>query len=68
MIIISGIKKCRVAADMTQKELALKMGVTQSCINMWERKKRYPDIISLKKLAYILGCTADQLIEDIEIK
>lgn len=64
---MSAIKKYRIASELTQKELALKMGVKQGCISMWERKERNPDIVSLKKLAFILGCTADQLIEDIDI-
>lgn len=64
---MTAIKKYRFRADMTQKELALKMGVSQACINMWERGKRYPDIVSLKKLAFILGCTTDQLLEGIRI-
>lgn len=52
---------------LTQKQLAEKLGVTQACIGMWESGNRKPDIITLKKLARILGCTADELLEPIKI-
>lgn len=54
-------------AGMTQEQLAEKLGVTPSCITMWETGNRKPDIINLKKLARILGCTTDELLEPIEI-
>ena len=54
-------------AGMTQAELAKKLDVSVSCIGMWENGNRKPDIITLKKLAYILGCTTDELLEPIKI-
>ncbi|MBP0958397.1 MAG: helix-turn-helix transcriptional regulator [Oscillospiraceae bacterium] len=54
-------------AGMTQEQLAKELGVTPSCVTMWENGNRKPDIITLKKLAHILGCTADDLLEPIEI-
>lgn len=57
----------RKKAGLTQKCLADKLGVTQACIGMWESGNRKPDIIALKKLARVLGCTADELLEPIKI-
>lgn len=57
----------RKKAGMTQAQLAQKLDVTQECITMWETGKRKPDIVTLKKLAKILGCTADELLEPIKI-
>lgn len=54
-------------AKLTQEQLAKELGVTPSCITMWETGNRKPDIIKLKKLARILGCTTDELLESIEI-
>ena len=52
----------------TQRELARRMGVTQSSLAQYETGARKPNIVMLKKLAAILDCTTDQLLEDIEIK
>ncbi len=54
-------------AKLTQKQLADKLGVSQAAIGMWENGNRKPDIIMLKKIAHILGCTADELLEPIQI-
>lgn len=52
---------------MTQSELAERMGVTPNCISQWENGLRKPNIIQLKKLAAILNCTTDELLNPIEI-
>lgn len=54
-------------AKLTQKQLADKLGVSQSAIGMWENGNRKPDIIMLKKLAHYLDCTTDELLEPIKI-
>lgn len=54
-------------AGLTQEQLASKLDVTPSCIAMWETGNRKPDIINLKKLAHILGCTTDELLGPIKI-
>lgn len=33
------------------------------CISMWETGDRNPSISMLKKLAEVLGCTADKLLD-----
>jgi len=47
----------------TQKELAKKISVSTNCISMWETGDRNPSISMLKKLAEVLGCTADKLLD-----
>ncbi len=47
----------------TQKELAQKISVSTNCISMWETGDRNPSISMLKKLAEVLGCTADKLLD-----
>lgn len=64
---MTSLYKYRKKAGLTQKQLAEKLGVTQACIGMWETGNRKPDIVDLKKLARVLGCTADELLEPIEI-
>lgn len=62
------IRNYRSKLNLTQKELAKILKVSQSTIGMWENGERKPDIIMLKKLAEIFGCTADALLETINIK
>lgn len=62
-----GINKYRLANGMSQAELAKRLDVSQNTVSQWETGNRKPDIVTLKKLAKILGCTADELLEPIEI-
>lgn len=59
------LKEYRLKALMTQAQLAARLGVGTTTIGMWETGKRKPDIITLKKLAQIFNCTADDLLKDI---
>ena len=61
------IRKYRRQLGMTQAFIADKLGVSSRAISMWENGERKPDIIMLKKLTSILHCTADQLLEPIEV-
>lgn len=57
----------RKKSGLVRRELAEKLGVSKAAIAMWETGKRKPNVIMLKKLAKVLGCTTDQLLEDIDI-
>lgn len=64
---MTAVYKYRKKLNMTQKELADKIGVCASTIAMWETGARKPDIITLKKLAAVLETTTDALLEPIKI-
>lgn len=64
---MTALYKYRKEKGLTQKELAKAMGITPVAITQYETGVRKPDIVKLKKLAAILGCTTDQLLEPIEI-
>ncbi len=51
-------KKC----DMTQMELADKMGISFQAVSNWERGNSMPDISKLPELAELFGVTIDQLL------
>lgn len=55
------IKSLRKRANLTQAQLALKMGVQQTTVSMWEGKG-FPKTKMLPKLAAVLGCTVEDLI------
>ena len=55
------LKECRLAAGLSQKQLAEKIGRTQVDVNRWEGG-RCPNALILKRLALALGCSMDDLV------
>ena len=53
------LKKIRLARNMTQGELADKMGLSRHLISRWETGDRNINADQLNKLAQILGVTLD---------
>lgn len=60
------LKEYRVKKGYTQTQVAEALGVTPVCITQWESGVRRPNVVLLKKLAELLECTADDLLEPIE--
>lgn len=56
------LKEARKAANLSQVELAEKVGCTQKDICRWETCQREPRASTLKKLAQALGCSMDDLV------
>ena len=56
------IAELRKEKNMTQAELAEKMGVTDKSISRWENCKTMPDISMLNILANELNCTIQELL------
>ncbi|MDO4501004.1 MAG: helix-turn-helix transcriptional regulator [Erysipelotrichaceae bacterium] len=59
----SMIQDLRKAHNMTQMELADKMGVTDKAVSKWERDLSCPDINSIPKLAEIFEISVDDLMQ-----
>ena len=57
------ISELRKQHDMTQLELAEKMGVTDKAVSKWERDLSCPDINSLPTLAEVLGVSVEELMQ-----
>lgn len=57
------IKKYRMAASLSQDELAEKLFVTRQSISNWENDKTYPDIKSLVLLSEVFSVSLDQLVK-----
>ena len=55
------LKQTRIAAGLTQKQLAEIIGGTQVDISRWEAG-REPGALTLKKLAEALGCRMEDIV------
>lgn len=56
------ISECRQNMNLTQEELAGRVGVTPQALSKWERENSFPDITLLADLCQILGVSADYLL------
>lgn len=62
MTIGNVIKKYRKNKDMTQEEMASRLGVTAPAVNKWEKGNTLPDVTLLAPIARLLGITTDELL------
>lgn len=56
------IRSARISANMTQAELAEKLGVAYQNIGQIESGKRKPKLETIVKIAYAIGCRVEDLI------
>lgn len=56
------IVKAREAIGLSQKQLAIQLGITPTRLNYWEKDKRQPDVFMIKAMSVALGVTGDYLI------
>ncbi len=56
------IRKYRKHKNMTQEEMAVRLGVTAPAVNKWEHGNTCPDIALLAPIARLLGITLDTLL------
>ena len=57
------IKAIRLSHNLTQVQLAQKLGVSKQTISNWENNNIYPSIDILMRFATQFGCSADYLLE-----
>ena len=57
-----GISNLRQNANLTQDELAMRMGVTPQAISKWERGQSLPDLSILSDLCRVLNVSSDLLL------
>lgn len=60
-VISKNIKKFRMAAGMTQTDLAKKLNITSASISNWEKGQNSIDVEMLFKLCEILGVSIDAM-------
>ena len=57
------IKQLRLAASMTQEQLAQRLGVSAQAVSKWESGVNMPDILLLPELSVIFGVSIDELFD-----
>lgn len=63
MAFAENLKRLREKTGMTQNDLAVDVGVSQTMIAQYERGMKLPNIITGVQLAKILGTTVEKLVE-----
>ena len=61
-IFCNNLKEARKQIGFTQKMVAEKLDVVESCYANWEQGRTQPDIENLRKLSQILNISIDELI------
>lgn len=56
------LKEIRKATGFTQKDIAIKLQVVESCYANWEQGRTEPNVDMLRKLGNIFNVTIDELI------
>ena len=57
------IKDARIAAHLTQEQVAQALGVSRQTISNWENEKTYPDIVSVIKMSDLYKISLDHLLK-----
>ncbi|MCM1115333.1 MAG: helix-turn-helix domain-containing protein [Clostridium sp.] len=57
------ITRLRKEKNMTQKDLADKIGVSDKAVSRWENGKNYPDIEMIQMLGEVLGVSVSELLQ-----
>lgn len=60
---MNNLKTLRVAANLSQSELAKELGISRTAVSKWEHGVRFPSTEKLMKLAKIFGCTIEELLQ-----
>lgn len=61
------ISECRKKANLTQMQLAEKLGITDKAISKWERGISLPDVSIMLELCDVLGISVNELLSGEEI-
>lgn len=65
-ILVDCLKNCRLRSNMTQQELALHIGCSQTYISKYEQAQKRLDIIEIRKICLCLGVSLVELIVEFE--
>ena len=60
------LRERRMAAGLRQVDVAKKLNVDQAAVSKWENRETRPSRKYHKKLAWLYGCTVDELLREEE--
>lgn len=60
-IFCENLKNARKLCNLTQKDVAIKLGVVESCYANWEQGRTEPSIEMIRKITIILKITPNDL-------
>ena len=63
----STVRAARIAAAMSQEELALRSGIDRSYLGAIERGDQNPGLLHLVRIAEAIGSTVHELMKDAEL-
>lgn len=58
------IRTMRIERKMTQKDLGDALTVSDKTISKWETGRGMPDVIMLRRLSNVFGCSVDDLVNE----
>lgn len=58
----NNIREARMSNGMSQYELAQRIGVTDSCVSLYETGKRMPNMHTMAIMSDVLGTSLDDLV------
>lgn len=61
-MIADKIKSLRATKDMSQTELANRLGITRSSVNAWEMGISVPSTMYIVELAHLFGVSSDYIL------
>ena len=61
-IFCQNLRSARIEVNMTQKQVAAKLNVVESCYANWEQGRTEPNIAMLRKLCNIFDISLDELV------
>lgn len=64
MSFADNIRRCREKKNLTQKELAETVGITQQALSLFEQGMKVPGIITAVDIARKLDTTVEELIDN----
>lgn len=60
------LKEERIKKNITQEDLAEKLGISRQTISSWENGRSYPDIVNIIKISDIFNISLDKLLKEDE--
>lgn len=60
------LKEARIKKNITQEDLAEKLGISRQTISSWENGRSYPDIVNIIKISDIFNISLDKLLKEDE--